>query len=381
VRTQRTNEHQLDARTTLTPSSSFNIDLNWEVSWSTEPKIDFRRLDEQPGSSNPNPGTNKPPIERFRTETGSGTATIWAFGSYQAMVEAQLDKLRTASTEADTLGAGAAPLTTTSTTTDFRNGYLFGALSIAGNGFVPLPLPGWTVRYSGLSDWPLLKNITESVSLNHSYNATYETSFTSNSTAGELETIPLGDAVINYREAEFAPGSARISEQYQPLIGLDITWPWDFDTSLEWRRTIRTRLVGSNVVERKTSEISGSFSYSKRGLRLPLLPRIDNRIRLSVSFTRSSSNEREFLLNEALGQAQRNLDTYSPQQALDGSSADVLTEQTRTTVSPTISYTVSNRVTADFQLEFEKLDVQTGRQTSFTNVNGTFNLNVSLSQN
>jgi hypothetical protein len=139
--------------------------------------------------------------------------------------------------------------------------------------------------------------------------------------------------------------------------------------------------VGSNVVERKTSEISGSFSYSKRGLRLPLLPRIDNRIRLSVSFTRSSSNEREFLLNEALGQAQRNLDTYSPQQALEGSSADVLTEQTRTTVSPTISYTVSNRVTADFQLEFEKLDVQTGRQTSFTNVNGTFNLNVSLSQN
>jgi len=381
VRTQRTNEHQLDARTTLTPSSSFNIDLNWEVSWSTEPKIDFRRLDEQPGSSNPNPGTNKPPIERFRTETGSGTATIWAFGSYQSMVEAQLDKLRTASTEADTLGAGAAPLTTTSTTTDFRNGYLFGALSIAGNGFVPLPLPGWTVRYSGLSDWPLLKNITESVSLNHSYNATYETSFTSNSTAGELETIPLGDAVIDYREAEFAPGSARISEQYQPLIGLDVTWPWGFDTSLEWRRTIQIRLVGTNVVERKTSEISGSFSYSKRGLRLPLLPRIDNRIRLSVSFTRSSSNEREFLLNEALGQAQQNLDTYSPQQALEGSSADVLTEQTRTTVSPTISYTVSNRVTADFQLEFEKLDVQTGRQTSFTNVNGTFNLNVSLSQN
>jgi cell surface protein SprA len=222
--------------------------------------------------------------------------------------------------------------------------------------------------------------VTESVSINHSYNATYETGFSSNSTAGETETISVGTEGIDYTEAEFQPESARISEQYRPLIGLDITWPWDFETSLGWTRRIVTRLVGSNVVERTTSELSGSFSYSKRGLRLPFLPRIQNRIRLSVSFTRSSSDEREFLLSEALNQAQQD-PSFSPAQALEGSNADVLTRQTRTTISPQISYTISNRVTADFRLDFEKLDVQTGRQTSFTNVNGTFNLNVSLSQN
>ena len=379
VSSRLSNEHQFEARTALSPSSSLNIDLNWEVSWSTQPTIDFRRRSLQSGLPGaPTPSTTT--IERFRTESGNASASVWAFGSYESMVEGQLNKLRQATGATDTLGAGGAPLTTTSTTADFRNGYLFGSSSIAGHGFVPMPLPGWTVRYSGLSDWPLIKRVTESVSINHSYNATYETGFSSNSTAGETETISVGADGINYREAEFQPESARISEQYRPLIGLDVTWPWDFETSLGWTRRIVTKLVGSNVVERKTSELSGSFSYSKRGLRLPLLPRIQNRIRLSVSFTRSSSDEREFLLNEALSQAQQD-PSFSAAQALEGSNADVLTQQTRTTISPQISYTVSNRVTADFRLNFEKLDVQTGRQTSFTNVNGTFNLNVSLSQN
>jgi cell surface protein SprA len=242
-------------------------------------------------------------------------------------------------------------------------------------------MPGWTVRYSGLSDWPLVRRVVESVSLNHSYNATYTTNFSSNSTAGDAETVPIGGGEFRYLEAEFQPQSAQISEQFQPLIGVDVTWPWDLQTSLEWGRQATTKLVGSNVVERESSEISGSVSYSKRGLRIPFFPRIENRIRFTVSFSRSTSDEREFLLNEALTQAQQNPDTFTPKQALEGSNADVLTKQTRLTVTPKISYTVSNRVTADFRLEYEKLDVSTGRQTSFTNLNGTFNLSVSLTQN
>jgi len=223
--------------------------------------------------------------------------------------------------------------------------------------------------------------VVESLSLNHSYNATYTTSFNSNSTAGETETVPVGSAAFPYEEAEFQPQSIQVTEQFQPLIGVDITWPWELQTSMEWGRQVTTKLVGSNVVERQSSEISGSVSYSKRGLSLPFFSRIDNRIRFTLSFTRSISDEREFLLNEALTQAQQNPDSFDPGQALEGSNADVLTKQTRYTVTPRISYTISNRFTADFQLEYEKLDVQTGRQTSFTNLNGTFNLSVSLSQN
>jgi cell surface protein SprA len=378
------NQHRFEARTALTPSSSFNVDLNWEVNWSNQPVIDFRRRQRggtTPPTGPPDPGTTTSSIERFETESGNVTSSVWAFGGYRSLVEKQLSKLRSVAGRTDTARAADVPLTTTSTAADFRDAYLIGSGSVAGHGFVPLPMPGWTVRYSGLSDWPLVKKAVESLALNHSYNATYTTSFNSNSTAGEAETVPVGSEAFPYREAEFQPQSVQISEQFQPLIGVDITWPWELQTSLEWGRQVTTKLVGSNVVERKSSEISGNVSYSKRGLRLPFFDRIENRIRLSVSFTRSTSDEREFLLNEALTQAQQNPDTFDPGQALEGSNADVLTKQTRTTVSPQISYTISNRFTADFRLEYEKLDVQTGRQTSFTNLNGTFNLSVSLSQN
>jgi len=378
------NQHRFEARTALTPSAAFNIDLNWEVSWSTQPVIDFRRRQVQTGPPTGGPAAGGSPpttIERFDTESGNVTASVWAFGSYQSLIEKQLSKLRRVTETADTVQAGQAPLTTSSTAADFRSGYLVGGRGIAGNGFVPFPMPGWTVRYSGLSDWPLVNRVVESLSLNHSYNATYTTSFNSNSTAGETETVPVGGAAFPYEEAEFQPQTVQISERFQPLIGVDVTWPWEMQTSLEWGRQVTTKLVGSNVVERKSSELSGSVSYSKRGLRLPFFSRIDNRIRLSISFTRSTSDEREFLLNEALTQAQQNPDSFDPGQALEGSNADVLTKQTRYTVSPRISYTISDRFTADFRLDYEKLNVQTGRQTSFTNLNGTFNLSVSLSQN
>jgi hypothetical protein len=41
---------------------------------------------------------------------------------------------------------------------------------------------------------------------------------------------------------------------------------------------------------------------------------------------------------------------------------------------------VSNRVTADFLLEYEKFDGD-NRQPSYTNVNGSFNISVSISEN
>jgi cell surface protein SprA len=163
---------------------------------------------------------------------------------------------------------------------------------------------------------------------------------------------------------------------------VDVTWPWDLQTSFEWNRRITTALRGKNVVERKTGELSGRLSFSKRGLSLPFFARIDNQIRFSFTLSRSVSDEREFLVERALGQAQsEGLQGFDPQLATQGENVDVLTETTRLTMTPKITYTVSNRVTADFQLDFERFDVTQGQQTSYTNVNGTFNVSVSISQN
>jgi hypothetical protein len=57
-----------------------------------------------------------------------------------------------------------------------------------------------------------------------------------------------------------------------------------------------------------------------------------------------------------------------------------VSETSRLTLTPKITYSVSNRVTADFRLEYEKFNGD-NRQPSYTNVNGGFNVSVSISEN
>jgi cell surface protein SprA len=379
VRDAFSNRHRFEARTALSPSSSFNIDLNWNVSWSARPQTEFRKS--FPTSGPPTPGDTTT-IRRIERESGSGSASVWAFGSYQSFFELQLERLqRNAESSGRVWTERKVALTEPSVAGDFRTAYLTGGTSIAGNGFVPLPLPGWNMRYSGLSDWPLIQRVAENVSLSHGYNATYETGFSSNSTAGDTTSVTVAGQTVQHVESEFSPNPPQIQEQFQPLIGIDITWPWDLQTSFRWNRSVTTALRGVDAVrERKTGELSGSMSYSRRGLRLPFLPRIENRIRLSANVSYSITNERTYNLTSALNQAANANFDYDPAEALTGDNVEPQ-RTSRLTVSPEISYTVSNRVTANFRLNYEKFSGNNTGQSSYTNVDGTFNLTVSISEN
>ena len=378
----RQNRNRFEARTALSPSSSFNVDLNWNVSWSKQPEIGIRRQTPSGPGGVPSPSPSSS-IERIRTESGSASASVWAFGSYQSFFEKQLAKFRSnrAAPASAVPDAEEVALTKSSVAADFRSAYLTGGgRSIGANGFAPFPMPNWTVRYSGLSDWSFIKAVTESVSLNHGYNAEYQTGFNSISTSGDSTVITIGNESLDYVESRFEPQSVQIQEQFQPLIGVDVTWPFGLETSVEWNRRNTTALRGTNVVERKTSEISGRISYSKRGMDIPFFARIENRLQVSVTLTRSVNDEREFLLSEALQQAQENPNSFDPSQATKGDNVNPLSQTTLLKVVPEISYNVSNRVTARFLLEYEKFDGD-NRRPSYTNVNGSFNLSVSISEN
>jgi len=380
-----TNRHRFEARTSLTPSSAFNIDLNWSVSWSTQPQIEFQRprsVPDFPQPGTPGQGADDSGIDRFEQESGSGSASVWAFGSYKSFFQKQLQKLRKNAASPDRYWESEnLALTESSVASDFRDAFLTGGGSIAGHGFVPFPMPGWTVRYSGLSDWPLIESVTENVSLNHGYNATYETGFNSNTRSGDTTSVPVVGQSFRRIEAGFKPQSVRIQEQFQPLIGVDITWPWDLQTSIEWSQSVSTALRGVDaVVERKTGELSGRVSYSRRGLRIPFFARIENRIQLSLTLSRSVSDERTYFVESALQQAEQANFNFEPQAALQGDNVEPRST-TRLTISPEVSYSVSNRVTADFRLNYEKFSGENTSQPSFTNINGTFNLSVSISQN
>ncbi len=359
------NSHRLEGRTALSPSQSFQIDLSWNVEWRKQTNVTFQ--------------DNGDGVNRFSTESGENSASVWGFGSVVSLVKKQANR-RPQGASGDTLSAGNVPLTNASVASDFKSAFLTGGGSVGTHGFAPFPLPGWNVRYSGLSDWPLVSRIVKSATLKHSYNAEYRSSYSSN-TGSETKEAPLGQA---FRSSDFEIGSARVSEQFQPLLGISVTWPGNLETSIEWNRQTNTflRTASLEVEEVQTNQLSGSISYQKQGLRIPVLGlgRLENQIRFSLTMSRSVNDERSFNIRGALADVPED-------GSIDASVTDptndyvtVRKQTTRLTVQPELTYRLSNRVTADLQLKYERFDGD-NRRPSYTQVNGGFNVRVSITQN
>ncbi len=372
-----TDRHQFEGRTSLNPSQALQVDLNWDVEWSRQTNVDFQQEVVDGESSGAN---ERRTIRRREEDSGDNSTSVWAFGSYGSLFEAQRDRLRreSGSGSEPIPAAGDVALTNTSVSSDFRDAFLTGGGSLGTNELIPFPMPGWDVRYSGLSDWPLLNRVVQSASLNHSYHAEYQSRFSSIESAGEETSFTVDGQTLRYLRPDVEVGSARISEQYQPLLGVDITWPGDLQTSVEWSRRTTTflRTASRKVEEKTTSELSGRVAYSQRGLRIPVLGvgRLENQIRFSLTLSRSVNNERQFNLRKALEDAE------TTEQARQEDNVSILSETTRFRITPKLTYSLSNRVTADFQLEYEKFNGDS-RQPSYTNINGGFNIRVSISEN
>jgi cell surface protein SprA len=383
------NSNQFEGRTTLSPSQALSINLNWDVQWSRETNISYNAREivgqDPPEDARPTRfgEVSNDRLFYFRnsTEGGSNRVSVWAFGSYGSMFDQQLRTLRAAAGSGpDTLDAAAAPLSNASLSEDFRGSFLRGLGTLGSQGFLPFPMPNWSIRYSGLSDWPLLRAVTRSVSIEHSYSGTYESRFASVS-ATDAGQVTINQNAFLYRRPEFGVEGAQVSKTFQPFIGINVTWQGDLETSVNWNRSTRTflRTASFAIEQEETSEVSARISYSKRGLDIPLLPigKLNNEIRFSLALTRAINEDREYKIQSALQQAEQD-DTYTTADALEEGN---FSRTRRLTVTPKLTYRFSNRVSADFVVEYEKFDGEDTRQPSFTNVNGGFNVRVNISEN
>src|SRR6185295_6095116 len=97
--------------------------------------------------------------------------------------------------------------------------------------FPKIPMPNWRITYDGLSKISLIKKLFQSVSLSHAYRSTYSVnSYTTNlfyETGGAVRDLS-GNFIPKYEIAQVS-----ISEQFSPLIGIDITWKNSLTTRFE----------------------------------------------------------------------------------------------------------------------------------------------------
>ncbi len=373
----RQNTNRLQGRTSLNPTRNLQINLTWTADWNSGSNYSYRL--NQNGR-----------IETTSTSNGSNRASVWAFNAdYLDLFERQLETYYADATRAPGDGSefgdenndGRVVLTNRSIVEDFRESFLSGLGTIGGQGFLPVPMPNWQVTYSGIGSWPLIRSLVQNASLRHGYSSDYTTDFRQNPLSGNnLRDFDLAGHRINFRLPTDEVGGVRINERYQPVIGLDLSFRGRLQTNVAWNKSTAYSLGTSNyeVSQNETSEITFTTSYQKQGMTLPFLgKRLNNRISVSLTVTRSTLADKRFSIRRGLVDAITSPD-FVLSDVLRGDNVSVVTASTRLTAVPRISYEFSNRVSADFTMRYENFQSEDSRQPSSTTMNGGFNIRVSI---
>jgi cell surface protein SprA len=377
---------QLQGRTLISPWQSVQLNVTWNVEWTQGQTYTYRPAFD---AANRYVG-----IDTTLTENGSNRSSIWAFGAsyldlFYRQYQTLLYDLQSAGPDAtefgDANGDGRVVLTNATVTEDFRRSFVMGGgRTLDRLRLMPTPLPNWTLTYSGLSTWPIFRSLVTNLTVRHGYTADYSADYATNSSlsGGEpFRTLDLGNRRIIFAIEPYQTGSMRVNERYMPLIGVDVAWKGQVQTNVAFNRSNAYSLSTSNfeVSENRTNEISFTASWQKSGMKIPLFgKRLNNRVSFSLNVARSETRDQRLRLRRALESAL--LDpNFVPANALEGDNISLVTAHTRLTVSPTIAYQFSNRVTANFTLSYEKFDSEDSRQPSSVTINGNFNIRVSIS--
>lgn len=380
---------RFSARTTLTPSRSLSISLNWSTDLTASKTQTFR--------------IEGGLIDTTITRSGQKRSSIWTFGtSYLQMFQNQYQTYQRDRALAPGLDGsgnvvigdldndGRVILTNGSLVEDFRKAFSANLGTLDGDNLLPLPLPGWTINYTGFGKLPVIRSLVQSASLRHTYASEYTSDYRTNSLALASDSTQLsGFTLIPNREISFVipdveATSVRINRRYNPLVGLDLTWRGRFQTKLAWNKNATYSLSTSNsdISESKTGELTFSASYQKTGLKLPFSNgrKLNNRVTFNLSASRSKTLDLRYRLREALVQKAASIDgliQFNDSQALSGDLVSEINSHTRFTLSPQIGYQFSDRVTANFSLKYENF-IGDSRQPSSQNINGAFNIRLNI---
>ena len=146
--------------------------------------------------------------------------------------------------------------------------------TISLNPFPKIPLPNWNFTYNGLTNIPAIGNLFKTVSVTHSYKSNYAiSSWASNVYYNEnntIQTFENSDLIIpKYEIAQIV-----LSEQYAPLIGIDLGLQNSMTTNLQFKksRTVTLSFANNQLTEVNGREIVIGAGYRIKNLSFSITP-------------------------------------------------------------------------------------------------------------
>lgn len=216
------------------------------------------------------------------------------------------------------------------------------------NPFPKIPMPYWKVSYSGLSKIPFLQTIFKTVTLNHAYHSTYNIgSYTSNIKfhSAIIDGITVPDS-INKNNGDFFPelefANVTITEQFNPLINLDVTFQNSLLAKFEIKKSRNLSLSFSN---NQLTELTSEEYVIGAGYRFKEVP---------ISFARLSGGTGKTFKSDVNIKADFSIkNDRTVLRSIDSDLDQVSAGEKVTTIKFSINYELSKTLT--MELFFDKI--------------------------
>lgn len=138
------------------------------------------------------------------------------------------------------------------------------------NIFNRMPLPNWRITYDGLSKIKFMQKWFKRISFNHAYKSNFNIAgYTTNlNFDNDQAVVDLNGNVISQKQIM----QVSISEQFAPLLGVDITLNNDLMAKFEFKkdRNIGLGLSNAQITEIKGTELTIGTGYTWKSVQFPI---------------------------------------------------------------------------------------------------------------
>jgi cell surface protein SprA len=236
-----------------------------------------------------------------------------------------------------------------------------------------IPKPNWNITYNGLSRMKGLDRIFTNFTIRHGYNSTLSmNSF--NSALFFQDPYRIGypyfkDTLTGNYIPYFLVPNVTISEQFSPLIGVDVTMSNQMSIRFEYKksRQLSLSLVDYQLAENHSTEYTFGFDWRKKGV-----PFLQN-VRIGKN-GKKLQNDVTFRMDFSLR------DDATANSKLDQNTSFGTAGQKVVRIAPSIDYVVNNRVNLKFYFEQNKVIPKIATTAPITSTRAGVQVRISLAQ-
>lgn len=236
---------------------------------------------------------------------------------------------------------------------------------------VSKPKPNWRFTYNGLSKIKAFEKIFQTFNITHAYTSNMTVS-TFKSDFNYEDPVNIGfpgqiDSLSGNYYTLFNTPRVVLTEQFAPLIGLDVTFQNGLTMKFDYKisRNIALSLIDYQMIEAKTSEVTFGLGYRVKGLKLPFKikgkeARLENDLTFKFDFSLRDDKTVQYQMDQNNSEPTQGALTYS--------------------IVPTIDYVINNRLNIRLFFDRKKTIPYTSISYPISNTNAGVAIRFTLAE-